>query len=310
MTRRTTQAIGLLGACLAVAAAEPRPIFGVGVLRRDGIVIPFATYDGKRWETNWPVPKLDLIIPVDLRAVPSSWWGPAPEPRTWDAWTGRATPQPLEVTQLDWVNVHCLRQVGLKTTYRSDREVPPPTVQPYPKDGFVVSPAQAAEPIEVLSPSAPEVQAIAGDLRAAFNKAEREVENQFGHPIKQRAREGVAPELEAAYAYGHEPRVNYVEASRSYRMLGQSAGECEAVAFGTGWFVLEHGKARSLTTGVDLLRCDRYGASYMFPFGVLRLGGKLFWLAQFSGWDRERFVVVEIKPKAVEARVNVFGGGC
>jgi hypothetical protein len=48
----------------------------------------------------------------------------------------------------------------------------------------------------------------------------------------------------------------------------------------------------------------------MFPFGVLRLNGKLFWLAQFSGWDRERFVVVEIGRKTVEARINVYGGGC
>jgi hypothetical protein len=82
------------------------------------------------------------------------------------------------------------------------------------------------------------------------------------------------------------------------------------MAFGTGWFAREHGKAHSLATVVDLLRCDRNGASYMFPFGMLRLDGKLFWLAQFSGWDRERFVVVEIKPKTVEARINVFGGGC
>jgi hypothetical protein len=65
-----------------------------------------------------------------------------------------------------------------------------------------------------------------------------------------------------------------------------------------------------VSTVVDLLRCDRYGASYMFPFGVMRLDGKLFWLAQFSGWNGERFVVVEITPKSVEARINVFGGGC
>ena len=42
----------------------------------------------------------------------------------------------------------------------------------------------------------------------------------------------------------------------------------------------------------------------------LRLDGKLFWLAQFSGWNGERFVVVEVTPKRVEARINVFGGGC
>jgi len=304
-------AIGVVAASLAVMAADdPRPVFGVGVLRRDGIVIPFAAYDGKRWETSWPAPKVDMIVPVDLRAVPSRWWGPTQALRAWDAWIGRATPQSLDVTQLDWVDVHCLRQVGLKTTYRSDKPVPAPTIQPYPKDGFVVSPPQAVEPIELLSPSDREVQAIAPDLLVAFNKAEREVELRYGHSIERRAREGIAPEIEAVYAYGRDPRVFYIEAMRPYRKLGQAAGECVEVAFGTGWFSRERETTRSLSTVLDLLRCDRYGASYMFPFGVLRLNGKLFWLAQFSGWDRERYVVVEVKQKAVEARINVFGGGC
>ncbi|HMJ86544.1 MAG TPA: hypothetical protein VK504_25375, partial [Vicinamibacterales bacterium] len=70
MTVRTAGAIGVAAASLAVmAAAESRPVFSVGALRRDGIVIPFATYDKNHWETNWPAPKLDLIVPVDLRAV-------------------------------------------------------------------------------------------------------------------------------------------------------------------------------------------------------------------------------------------------
>lgn len=300
-----------MAASLAVVtAADPRPVFSVGALRRDGIVIPFATYDKNHWETNWPVPKLDVMVPVDLRAVPSGWWGPTPALRTWDAWIGRATPQPVDVTQLDWVDVHCVRQVGLKTTYRSDRPLPAPTIQPYPKDGLAVSPRQPVEPIELLSSSDREVQALANDVRVAFNKAEREVESQYGHSIKRQAREGIDPEIEAVYAFGHEPRVYYIEATRSYRKLGQAAGECVEMAFGTGWFSREGETTRSIATVLDLLRCDRYGASYMFPFGVLRLNGKLFWLAQFSGWDRERFVVIEIGRKTVDARINVFGGGC
>ena len=309
MTVRTAGAIGVVAASLAVmAAAESRPVFSVGALRRDGIVIPFGTYDKNHWETNWPVPKLDMTVPVDLRAVPSGWWGPTPPLRAWEAWIGRATPQPVDVTQLDWVDVHCVRQVGLKTTYQSDKPVPPPTIQPYPKDGLVVSPPQPIEPIEVLAPSDREVQALVDDVRVAFNKAEREVEDRHGHSIKRQAREGIAPEIEAVYAYGHEPRVYYIEATRSYRKLGQR--ECVEMAFATGWFSREREATRPIATVLDLLRCDRYGASYMLPFGVLRLNGKLFWLAQFSGWDHERFVVVEIGRKTVEARINVYGGGC
>src|SRR4030095_7822384 len=145
-------------------------------------------------------------------------------PRAWDAWAGGAPARGVDVTQVDWVDVHCVRQVGLKTTYQSDKPVPPRTIQPYPKDGLVVSPPQPIEPIEVLAASDREVQALADDVRVAFNKAEREVEDHYGHSIKRQAREGIAPEIEAVYAYGHEPRVYYIEAARSHRKLGQTAG--------------------------------------------------------------------------------------
>ena len=61
---------------------------------------------------------------------------------------------------------------------------------------------------------------------------------------------------------------------------------------------------------VDALDCDRRGGSYMMPLGVVRTGSRLFWLVQFSGWDHERYVVVEPRAKSVEALVSAWGGGC
>jgi hypothetical protein len=213
--------------------------------------------------------------------------------------------------QPDWVDVHCVRQVGLRTDYVASADIPPRTVQPYPKDGLAVSPDHPVEPIAVMPPEGPDAQTLSRVLVEAFNSAERKIEDHGdGHPIARRAREGTVPTIEAVYAYGDHPRVYYVEASRSYRQLGARPGDCTAVAFGTGWFAREGLQVRSLLTVVDLLRCDRAGASYMLPLGVLREGSRLFWLAQFSGWDHERFVVAEIKPKTIDAVMSVWGGGC
>ena len=82
------------------------------------------------------------------------------------------------------------------------------------------------------------------------------------------------------------------------------------MAFGTGWFARDGEDVRSLETVVDLLPCNRRGASYMLPLGAMRLGDQLYWLAQFAGFDHERYVVVEIKPKTVQAVLNVWGGSC
>lgn len=301
-------AVLAIGAGLAAADA-PRATFGVGVLRRDGIVIPFAAFDGRRWTHAWPEPALELTVPVDVRGIPSRWWGPTQALENWQAWTGGA-PQSLRIAQPDWVNVHCVRQVGLRSDYRSPDVPPPRTEQPYPKDGLAVSPPQPVERIATVPLGSDEARTLLPTVHEAFNKAEREVENVYGHPVTRRAREGRVPDLDAVYAFGEHPRIYYVEATRWYRLLGQTSGDCATVGFATGWFAREGHEVRSLVTSVDLLPCNRMGATYMLPLGVMRLTGKLFWLAQFAGWNDERYVVVEIKPKTVEALVNAWGGSC
>jgi len=67
---------------------------------------------------------------------------------------------------------------------------------------------------------------------------------------------------------------------------------------------------RPLKMAVDLLNCNRYGASYMLPFGAMRLNDRLFWLAQFAGWEHERYVVLEIKAKTVDVIGQCMGGSC
>ena len=284
----------------------------VGVLRRDGLILPFAAFDGRRWSNPWPAPALDLTVPIGLDAVPLRWWGPAKKPlETWQALLVASTERrTLNAGQPDWVEVHCERQIGLRTDYTSTAIVPPRTTQPYPKDGVAVSGRHAVEPIAILPPPGPDAQALRPALLDAFNRAERIVEGRFGHSINRRAREGVVPAIEAVYAFGDQPRVYYVEAIRPYRRLGQVTEECDVMAFGTGWFVREGEEVRSLLTAVDLLNCNRAGASYMVPLGVVPIGGRLFWLAQFSGWDHERFAVLEIKAKTVAALLSVWGGGC
>jgi len=309
----SARAFGCVAPLFLVAAAisaAPRPdAFGVGVLRRDGIVIPFAAFDGKRWIDNWPLPNVEVDVPIGLRDVPPKWWGPTGALEHWQAWTPSGE-QPLRVVQPDWVDVHCTRQIGLRTDYTPADLAPPRTVQPYPKDGLVVSPPQAVEKLTIVATASDEARALLATVREAFNKAERQVEDHYNHPISRRAREGRDPEIEAVYAIGEHPRVYYVESSRRYRILGQSAAACEAVAFGTGWLTRDGARFRMLEMTVDLLACDLRGASYMLPFGVMRLRGNLYWLAQFSGWDHERYVVVEVKEKSVKAVVNSWGGSC
>jgi hypothetical protein len=302
--------VGAVVASIAAADAAGRG-FAVGVLRRDGVLIPFATFDGKRWRNTWPPPQLELTVPINVASIPSRWWGPTGPLDTWQAWIGGA-PRPLRVVQPDWVGIHCVRMIALKTDYRADAVIPPQEVQPYPKDALAVSPPQPVEPIEIVPIGTRSVLEVTTKLRDAFNQSERKTESQYGHPIARRSREGVEPTIEAIYAFGSAPRVYYVEAVRSYRELLRPTGDCTAVSIGTGWFIRDADGAdvRPLLMTVDVLNCDRRGASFMLPLGAMRVGAKTFWLAQFSGWDHERYVVIDITPKNAVAVVSTWGGGC
>jgi len=311
VTRRTacTLAAGVAALAVAGAFADSRDAFAVGVLRRDGIVLPFAVFDGKRWNAPWPDPANDLTVPIDVRAVPKRWWGVGAVLDRGEAILPLG-PRAVRVLQPDWVDIACSRYVGLKTDYQSLQPPPPRTVQPYPKEGLAISPPHPIERVEIVSLASNEMRALVPVVHASFNQAEREVESRFGHPITRRAREGIAPTLEAVYAYGDAPRLYYVEAIRPYRRLGQSVDDCTAIGSGTGWFARDAGGVRAVTMVVDVLNCNREAASYMLPLGVLKLHDHVYWLAQFAGWGHERYVVLDVKNKAVEVVVNKWGGAC
>src|SRR4051794_28317478 len=95
-----------------ITADEPRG-FAVAVLRRDGLLIPFATFDGKRWRNTWPAPHgFELTIPISTGSVPTRWWGIPGRREIWQAWVDGASSS-LRVVQPDWVGVHCTRVITL-----------------------------------------------------------------------------------------------------------------------------------------------------------------------------------------------------
>ena len=277
-------------------------------MRRDGVLVPFAGFDGKRWTSSWPGPVFQLEIPINLQSVPKAWWGGAGPQSDWQLWLpGKAGARSVHATQPDWFPAHCVRQIGLKTDYKSDRPIPRLTEQPFPKDGLAIAPAQPLEPIEVVPIGGAGVEMLVNGLREKFNEAELETDRRFGHPVARKTRESQAPVIEALYAFGTSPRTYYIEASRTYR--GDDEKSCR-IAFATGWFTRDGDSTKWLDVAVDLLPCSKYGATYMLPFGALRSGARTFWLAQYAGWDHERYVVIELKKNAVEAVVSAWGGGC
>ncbi len=316
-----------MAAILSIVGAAQAPAdvpsaagsFALGVLRRDGIVIPFATFDGRRWRHDWPPPRESVEVPAALRDVPGRWWGPLGPMETWQAWIGAAAPRALRVRQPDWFAAHCYQQVGLRTDYWPSERPPGSDAQPYPKDGLAVSPPRPVARIDIVPAGD---LAVTPEIRAAFNQAEHDAFDRgaegrllFGgsRVFGGRARRDPQPiTVEAAYAVG-EPgagRTYYLELSRQYRADTTSEPSC-AVAFGAGFFARSSaGTYRALSVDAAVVGCNRNDIHYMLPLGAVHVGGRLFWVGQWAGWDYEEYNVFEIKPKSAESVVQVWGGGC
>jgi hypothetical protein len=291
------------------AGARSDVPFTVGVLRRDGVIVPFARFDGRRWREVWPQPQNDPEVPIDIRDVPKRWWGPAGPASTWLASIVGGTSVTLHVKQPDVVRAYCLRQIGLRTDYEPAEPVPPFDAHPFPKDGLAVAPPRDVEPVQILDPDSPELALLQPFVTRAFNNTERQIDQSEGHPIQQKTREATAPRIEAAYAYGDRPRYYYVEAAREYRVERKSDA-CKAAAVGHVWIARDGSVYSVLPTYVVVQDCARSSARYMNPLGVVHAGGKLFWLAQFAGWDDESYYVIAVSPRTVETALVRSGGTC
>ena len=308
--------ITLLFACCLLAesltAEQPAPsAFGIGVLRRDGIVVPFADFDGKRWHANWATAAQEVDVPVNVFSVPARWWGKAGRHDSWQVWTQSETPATVRVRQPDWVPVQCLKQVGLRTDYRSAEPPPDPGTHPFPKDGLAVWPPQRIEKIDIVPVGPVSPEAVVDAFNAAEENARRYERGQAVLlPSDRKRRESIPAIIEAIYAGGDSTgaRVYYFEASRQYSFRNI---ECPLVTFGAGWFVREGASGlRKLRFDVEVVDCERYGLLYMLPLGTVTLSNKLYWIAQWSGWDYEEYGVVEIKRKSVDDVIQVVGGRC
>jgi hypothetical protein len=296
----------------------------IAVLRRDGLMIPFASYSGNRWSTPWPETMMGprgtgaLEIPVTLNAVPERWWGSTSSPAVWRAWLLDGTDQALKLEAPSIFPVFCRQRLGLRSTHRSSQAVPPLPVDPFPKEGLAVSGGEAIETIEHVDPKSAEWSQLAVALLPDFDRAEdqtlRNIRANDGwrHPVAAAARHQTPVRLESWYrAPMDEPgwMASYVEAVRQYPPGPEDKG-CGLETFFGGW--VQHNGAeikRPVQLRAKITYCDRFGALYMLPFGRIRPKNRTYWIYQMSGWEAEWYEIVEVTPGRIQYVVAAYAGG-
>lgn len=321
-------ALSLLTLCAAARAAQesvpqgaPAPVHDgrgmVAVLRRDGLMFPFATFTDNRWQVTWPLNMTALPVPVTLDAIPRRWWGPRP-PAVWRAHLSGGEVRELDLTTPVLSRTFCSRRLWLATNYRSSLQLPPRPVDPFPKDGLVVGGDVPIEPIETVDRASAEWSALAAKLLDPFNRVEEEtvrgvrLETRWRHPIAPDVRHRTPVRLESWYrspAAAPGVTVSYIESVRAYPPGPDDKG-CGLETLVSGWLFHENGEIKR-TSGLrgKITYCDRVGATYMLPFGRIRPKDKSYWIFQLSGWESEWYDVAEIGRDRVRHVIEVFAGG-
>ncbi len=298
-----------------VASTAEEPPFVLGILRRDGVVLPFASFTGKDWKVTWPDTLRWRELPLLLSDVPSGWWGDAGAQTALTLWSDGMARGTVHLDKPVMVTPACERRIGLTTDYHPPEMPPPPTVRPYPKDGLVTSGAQPITAIERVPPGTREFTDVALAVIDPVGKAEQAAIDQFSswdHPLSRKERAKIPVELEALYRAPMDAdgwTAFHFEAIKRYAP-GKDDDGCGLVTSASGWMGKgPDGKATfELTARVTY--CDRRGVAYFLPLGLMHLRDRTYWIFQVSGYEIERYAVARPTPKRVEFEADYAAGSC
>jgi hypothetical protein len=289
----------------------------LAVLRRDGVLLPFASFNRDSWRVTWPLRlRPGLEIPITKPTIPEAWWGTR-SPDQWRAYLLNGDELLVDVDRPVVFPSFCANSFGVRTTYRSAQPLPPVRTDPFPKDGLVVSGGVPIEPIETVTSASPDWPALAVALLDDFNRVEdetiRRVRGSTGwrHPLAAGQRRAQPLRLESWYrSPAGEPgwTVSYVEAVRQYPPRPEDQN-CGLETLVSGWL---HHRDGQLTDASQLRAkvtyCDRVGATYMLPLGRIRPNKQTYWVFQLSGWESEWYEVVAVRPERVRYVLEVLAG--
>ncbi len=318
------QALSCAGGALAApvlsaqrAGEQPdeNPRVTLGVLRRDGLLLPFASCDGDEWTAPWPVPSRAGALPIGLDDVPKKWWGAAGAGAAWKAFLLDGSSLALTLTAPISIPIFCGMRIAITTNYRGGPFDPrEPTV---PKDGVGVAGGAAVQPIMPVSSLSSDARAIVSAITDDFNRQEKDASRRFTrwkHPFSDAERRARPIKLEAFYrttektARG-EWTTSYVEAVREFPPGPKDEG-CGLITFGRGWITQQSGRKPEIDLGAQIAYCDRADVAFMLPLGRMALGREVYWVYQMSSWRDESYCVTRMRPNDITPVVVVSGGLC
>ena len=277
----------------AVAAPAQGPELALAQVRPDGILVPFAVFDGAKWVDAWPEPSDKHRLDRMIAAVPSYWRERQRQvPQVWHAADFPShKPRATKVLSHVMFDEHCAIQVGLLT------DLPRSGENPHEKKLAMSWPSPIEWHIDVLANGvnrAPWQPLIDAALSEAAQGERMLKPPSGGKPL------GITK------VYGFldgNVRVIYYEAERKYVE--------PAVLYASGWIIAASGGTpRAFESQTELGDGDVKGLTTLEPLGIIRPAGTGLWIVQEHGYETEAVSLLQIGADGIPRVFSKFVGGC
>lgn len=321
--RHTKATIAALLSIIAISgwmglSGQARPSSGtsftLGVLRRDGVVVPFASYDGNKWSNRWPAPGRRPDIPISTADSPRNWWLRDRPVGTWTGWPIRGDSRVIHVRNPVNLTVECQAHVGLQTDYASAEPPVPPKMQPYPKDGLATAGDVLIEPVEILDSQSADWAAVAEQVAGHVTEAETPLMagSRFDRSFTQAQRASQAFTLEILFrSPGPRPGTTqlYFEGVKRYPRFNPRFPS-DLLTYAVGYAILDPAAPPRVTASATLSDNTREGLVYTLVLGSFQIDTRRFWAVQRSAWGFERYDILELAEPDVRTVFSTWGGIC
>jgi hypothetical protein len=279
MKRTIGVLLAVAGILVPIASAQSQR-FAVGIVRLDGRLVPFAAFDGARWERAWPQADERVATPESVDSVDSVWRRQRRRvPRSWHAWPASgAGPREIRIIGVKVDEAQCVDQIALTTDWPAAKDEHP--------DGVAIDADIPIGTIEDVS-----------ERDAVWKTAQRLVVADFAR-------------LEASAAQAEHqqlPRELPAPAAHLVSLYRERNATRSPL-----YFVAEkkYGTLQRQNARIFLTDCDRVNVRTALPLGAIHVSSRLFWVLEESGYEDQTYVIAEIGPAQVRVPIVVYAGGC
>lgn len=277
----------------------------VGALRDDGSLVPFATFDGRVWENNWPTPVCaygpDKLVLPSLQNIPSSWWGEQPPVTRWWRVRRGADPNPIAVTGTSVFEGFYGSVPALLTDYEG--KGPLSAIQEPGSFAVAISAPDGALPIDVIDQAVPGFGPLSELIHQLVAKMEPDLWK--GRDIE-RAQGRRVPKITSA------TRSRLPDGRRLIAFRAESHLERVGMTVLEGWI---HQDSATRLTVADIRAFEgdpdgKDGSSHLLPEAVLTIEGHVFRIGKLVGFEGIAYFVMDVGHPERILLLGVDGTGC